>query len=44
MGSINGIMRLLKAVDFVVVVVAFVNVVVVAPLVVTGHTICSCGQ
>ena len=44
MGSINVIMRLLKAVDFVVVVVAVVNVVVVAQLVVTGHTLSSCGQ
>ena len=41
-------LRLFKAVDFVVVVVVFVvvfvKVVVVAPFVVTGHIIFSCGQ
>ena len=39
----NVFLRLLKAVDFVVVVVV-VNVVAVTLLVVTGHIILSCGQ
>ena len=46
MWAINIILRLLKAVDFVVVVVDIVivvNVVVVALLVVTDHIIFSCG-
>ena len=37
-------LRLLKAVDFVVVVVVVMNVFVVALLVGTGHIIFSCGQ
>ena len=45
MWSINVILRLLEAVDFVVaVVVVVVNVVVVALIVVTGHIMFSCGQ
>ena len=47
MWSINGFLRLLKAVDFVVVVVVvavIVNVVVVALLVVAGHIMFSWGQ
>ena len=50
MWSINVFLRLLKAVDlvvivvFVVVVVVVINVVVVALLVVTDHIKFSCGQ
>ena len=49
MWPINVILRLLRSVDFVVVVVVVVNVVVVdvvvvALLVVTGHIMFSCGQ
>ena len=47
MWSISVILRLLKAVDFVIVVVVIVvvlNVVVVTLLVVTGHIIFSYGQ
>ena len=47
MSSINVILRLLKAVDFVVAVVVVVVIVVnvvVALLVITGNIILSCGQ
>ena len=40
----NVFLRLLEAVDFVVVAVIIMNIVVVALLVVTGHMMVSCGQ
>ena len=44
MWSISVILRLLKAVDFVIVVVVVVNVVAMSLLVVTAHIIFSFGQ
>ena len=44
MRSINVNLRLLKAIDFVVIVVTVVVNVVVVALLVIGHIIFSCGQ